>query len=181
MGKPKRKKNKPGSGRPVPSVDPEALAREAEEIRATLSAEKPGPEWGVIQRLLMKAKSDPSAVGRAVASRDLELIDLLIARIRDPELELPGEEPDIDDGVEIPEEVLRDAMRAYRKRVKLTKLDHESKLARSPLSSGKDADFDAIIPPNQFPPEVWRALVRKGELESTGQGFYKLPLQRRDF
>ena len=67
------------------------------------------------------------------------------------------------------------------KRVKLTKLDHESKLARSPLSSGKDADFDAIIPPNQFPPEVWRALVRKGELESTGQGFYKIPLQRRDF
>ena len=77
MGKPKRKKNKSGAGRPAPSVDPESLASEAETIRATLSAEKPGPEWGVIQRLLMKAKSDPSAVGRAVASRDLELIDLL--------------------------------------------------------------------------------------------------------
>ncbi|MBC02492.1 MAG: hypothetical protein CMJ34_04190 [Phycisphaerae bacterium] len=87
----------------------------------------------------------------------------------------------MDEGVEIPEEVLRDAMRAYRKRAKLTKLDHESRLARSPLSSGKDADFDAIIPPNQYPPEVWRALARRGELESTGQGFYKIPLQRRDF
>ena len=181
MGKPKRKKNKPGSGRPAPSTDPDALAGEAEGIRATLSAEKLGPEWGVIQRLLMKAGADASDVGRAVATRDLDLIDHLIAKIRDPELELPSEEPDIDEGVEIPDDVLRDAMRAYRKRVKLTKLDHESKLARSPLSSGKDADFDAIIPPNQFPPEVWRALVKKGELESTGQGFYKIPLQRRDF
>jgi hypothetical protein len=35
--------------------------------------------------------------------------------------------------------------------------------------------------PNQYPPEVWRALARRGGLESTGQGFYKIPLQRRDF
>ena len=181
MGKPKRKKNKPGSGRPTPSLDPEALLRQAEEIRPDLSAEKVGPEWGAIQRLLVKAGADVSNVGRAVATRDLDLIDHLIAKVRDPELELPGAEPDVDEGVEIPEDVLRDAMRAYRKRVKLTKLDHESKLARSPLSSGKDADFDAIIPPNQYPPEVWRALVRRGELESTGQGFYKIPLERREF
>lgn len=181
MGKPKRKKNKPGSGRPAPTMDPDAVLRQAEEIRTTLSAEKLGPEWGAIQRLLVKAGADVSNVGRAVATRDLDLIDHLIAKMRDPELELPSEEPQVDDGVEIPEDVLRDAMRAYRKRVKLTKLDHESKLARSPLSSGKDADFDAIIPPNQYPPEVWRALVKRGELESTGQGFYKIPLQRRDF
>ena len=181
MGKPKRKKNKPGSGRPAPSLDPEALLRQAEEIRPTLSAEKVGPEWGAIQRLLVKAGADVSDVGRAVATRDLDLIDHLIAKVRDPEIELPGAEPDIDEGMEIPEDVLRDAMRAYRKRVKLTKLDHESKLARSPLSSGKDADFDAIIPPNQYPPGVWRALVRRGELESTGQGFYKIPLERREF
>lgn len=180
MGKPKRKKKKPSGGRPS-TPNPDAVIREIEDQRPTLSAERVGPEWGVIQRLLVKAGSDTSNVARAVASRDLDLIDHLIAKIKDPSLEMPTEAPDDADDPDVPEEVLRDAMRAYRKRVKLTKLDHESKLARSPLSSGKDADFDAIIPPNQFPPEVWRALARRGELESTGQGFYKIPLQRRAF
>ncbi len=181
MAKPKRKKRKPGGGRPAPTVDPNAILNEADEIRSTLSAERVGPEWGVMQRLLAKAGAESSTIARAVATRDLELIDRLIAKIRDPELDIDPPEAPTGETPEIPEDVLRDAMRAYRKRVKLTRLDHESKLARSPLSSGKDADFDAIIPPNQFPPEVWRALADRGELESTGQGFYKVPVQRRDF
>lgn len=181
MAKPKRKKKKPGSGRPAVAFDLEAALVEIDTARAALSTEKVGPEWGVVQRLLLKAKADPSLVARAVASRDLDLIDQLIARLRDPELEIAASEPEIEAGPEIPVETLRNAMRAYRKRMKLTRLDHESKLARSPLSSGKDADFEAIIPPNQFPPEVWRALAAKGDLESTGEGFYRIPTQRRDF
>lgn len=181
MAKPKRKKKKPGSGYQAPSVDPGALLQEICDAREQLSAERMGAEWGAIQRLLVKGGSDPSTVARAIALRDLELIDQLIAKIKDPESEIETKEPEPVEVPDIPEDTLREAMRAYRKRMKLTRLDQESKLARSPLSSGKDADFDAIIPPNQYPSEVWRALVARGELESTGQGFYKVPTQRRDF
>ena len=181
MAKPKRKKKKPGSGRPAVVFDLQAVLVEIDEMRRSLSAEQVGPEWGAMQRLLVKAKADPSSVARAIATRDLELIDQLIALLRDPELEIAVPESEVEKGPEIPVEILRDAMRAYKKRMKLTKLDQESKLARSPLSSGKDATFDAIIPPNQFPPEVWRALVSIGELEATGEGFYKIPTQRREF
>ena len=181
MAKPKRKKRKPGSGYQTPAVDPAALLLEIEEARAKLSVEKVGAEWGVVQRLLVKAGAAPSTVARAISIRDLELVDQLIAKIRNPELEIEAKEPEPIEVPDIPEEVLREAMRAYRKRMKLTRLDQESKLARSPLSSGKDADFDAIIPPNQYPSEVWRALVARGELEATGQGFYKVPTQRREF
>ena len=112
-----------------------------------------------------------------VATRDLELIDhLLTAKTRDPELELPREESDIDTGVELS----KDALRAYRKRVLLTSLDHESKPARSPLSSGRTRISMPSFHPNQYPPEVWQALARRGGLESTDQGLDKIPLQRRD-
>ena len=72
-------------------------------------------------------------------------------------------------------------MKAFRKRFKLMRLDHESKLGRSPLSTGKDASFESILPPEQFPTDVWPVLVSKGELESTGRGFYKIPTEKPSF
>ena len=181
MAKPKRKKRKPTGGRPAETTRPDVALEEAEKLRPSLSVDQIGPEWGALQRTLIKAGADATLVSRAIATRDLDLVDRLLANLRDPSVEVEAPEPPADPGIDIPEEVLHDAMRAYRKRLKLTKLDHESKLARSPLSSGKDADFDAIVPPNQFPPEVWRTLAARGELESTGQGFYRIPTARREF
>jgi hypothetical protein len=181
MGKPKRKKNKPGGGYVPPPIDPAAEIAALREIRTGLSAERTGPEWGAIQKAMVKAGIDSSQVARAVAGRDLELIDRLIDHQENPELPVEPSQPEVEPGPEIPDDVLRDAMRAFRKRVKLTKLDHESKLARSPLSSGKSADFEAILPPNQFPSEVWWALAARGDLESTGGGFYRVPVARREF
>ena len=43
------------------------------------------------------------------------------------------------------------ALKAFKKRLKLTKLDEESKLGRSPLSTGGKSQITAIIPPNQYP------------------------------
>ena len=181
MAKSKRKKRKPSGARPAETTNQNVALEEAEKIRPSLSADRIGPEWGSLQRTLIKAGADATLVSRAIATRDLDLVDRLLANLRDPSAEVETAEPTPDPGIDIPDEVLRDAMRAFRKRLKLTKLDHESKLARSPLSSGKDADFDAIIPPNQFPPEVWRTLAARGELESTGQGFYRIPTARREF
>ena len=69
MAKSKRKKRKPGSGYQTPAVDPAALLLEIEEARAKLSVEKVGAEWGVVQRLLVKAGAVPSTVARGPKPR----------------------------------------------------------------------------------------------------------------
>lgn len=69
---------------------------------------------------------------------------------------------------------IKRAMKAFRKRLKLTHLNEESKLGRNPLTSGKKSQVVAIMPPRQYPLEVWQELVRQGRLKDTGSGFYEL-------
>ena len=74
-------------------------------------------------------------------------------------------------------EQLRSAMKAFRKRLKLTRLDEESKISggsHNPMSSGRKSAIVAILPPREFPREVWDELARQGQLKSTGGGFYEL-------
>ena len=72
-------------------------------------------------------------------------------------------------------ETLKSALKAFRKRLKLTRLDAESKLGASrPMTAGKKSGIVAIQPPNQFPRQVWEELARQGKLKSAGGGFYEL-------
>jgi len=71
-------------------------------------------------------------------------------------------------------EILKSAMKAFKKRLKLTVLDDDSRLGRSVFSSGHTGVF-AIRPPNQFPQEVWDELCRQGKLRDSGHGLYELP------
>lgn len=71
-------------------------------------------------------------------------------------------------------EQLKSAMKMFRKRVKLKKLDDESKLGRSPLSSGKKSGSFAIMAPREFPPAVWEELAQQGKLRHAGGSFYEL-------
>ena len=66
------------------------------------------------------------------------------------------------------------ALKAFKKRLKLTRLEDESQLRRSPLSSGRSSGIVAITPPNQFPQAVWDELVRQGKLKAVGRGMYEL-------
>ncbi len=69
---------------------------------------------------------------------------------------------------------LKRAMKAFKKRLKLTALDEDSRLGRGPFSGGTTGVF-AIQPPNQYPIEVWEELRRQGRLNSSGHGLYELP------
>ncbi|MEE2908101.1 MAG: hypothetical protein VX527_09765 [Planctomycetota bacterium] len=178
MAKGKRKKRKPGAGYTAPAVDTNAILAEVEALLPTLEQSDAGSQWGDVQRLLVKAKADPSMVARAVVGRDPSAVQHIINVLKGLEVDEPEEEATLPD---IPGETLREAMKAFRKRMKLIRLDHESKLGRSPLTGGKDAGFDSILPPEKFPAEVWKVLVARGELESTGRGFYKIPEQRQTF
>ena len=69
---------------------------------------------------------------------------------------------------------LKQALKAFKKRLKLTRLDEESTIGGSPLSGGRDSGIIAIQPPNQYPREVWEKLVEQGRLRRAGSGMYEL-------
>jgi hypothetical protein len=71
-------------------------------------------------------------------------------------------------------EQLKQALKAFKKRLKLTRLDDESQLSRRPVTGGKPSGVVAITPPNQFPQAVWDELVRQGKLKKGGHGTYEL-------
>jgi hypothetical protein len=71
-------------------------------------------------------------------------------------------------------EQLKQALKAFRKRLKVTRLDAESNISGGPLSGGRDSGIVAIAPPNQFPQAVWDELVKQGKLKYAGQGMYEL-------
>lgn len=71
-------------------------------------------------------------------------------------------------------EELKKALKAFRKRLKLTRLDHDSKLGYGPMSRGGETGIVAIKPPDQYPAEVWEELAKQGKLKRSGYGTYEL-------
>jgi len=76
----------------------------------------------------------------------------------------PADQPEAQPPDGLDPATLKRALKAFRKRLKLTRLNEESKLGRSPLTGGKHSDVVAIMPPHQYPPEVWQELVKRGRL-----------------
>jgi hypothetical protein len=88
----------------------------------------------------------------------------------------PTPEPSPEAATQIPDEVLKHALTAFKKRLKLTRLDQESRLGGGrPTTSGKKSDIAGIIPPNQFPRAVWKELAARKQIKDLGGGFYTLP------
>ena len=71
------------------------------------------------------------------------------------------------------DEELKKALKAFKKRMKLTQLDSDSKLGHSPLSGGM-GKVVSIQPPSGFGREVWEELADKGFLKRDGIGFFEL-------
>ncbi|MCP4376932.1 MAG: hypothetical protein GY794_12235 [bacterium] len=92
-----------------------------------------------------------------------------MAQLAAPETDEPDSTADAPDP-----EVCKKALKAFRKRVSVTRLDDESALGRSPLTKGSSSGPLAISPPIEWPAEVWRELARQGKLRDVGGGFYEL-------
>lgn len=126
-------------------------------------------EWKQVYKLLQKTDLPTDRVAHVVGMRDLARLTELIDRLRapaaasaPPHAEAPSREN------------CRRAMRAFRKRLALTRLDEESRIdSHSPLTKGDDSHMVAIVPPTDWPESVWRELVRQGKLRYVGDGFYQ--------
>lgn len=136
--------------------------------------------WEIALRLLSRMPVDQAAAAKACAERDLASLDALVARIENP---TSTQTPSADtqsgapqtDGADITPEVLDKAYRTFRKRIKVSRLAEESKLGGRQLTGGRKSQIDAILPPHEFPDEVWKELARTGRIKDAGRGFYSMP------
>ena len=72
-------------------------------------------------------------------------------------------------------DLLKRAMRAFRKRLNVTRLDAESTVGGGPMSGGRSSDISGVSPPRDYPREIWLELARQGRLVNAGQGVFELP------
>jgi len=148
-----------------------SLAKLEELLAAIRSYDDPrraSDEWKQVYRLLQQTSLPTGRMTGVVGMRDVDSLAGLIEQLRNP---TTGPESD-----KVPSaEVCKRAIRAFRKRAKLTRLDDESKLGRGPLSKGADQGLSAITTPTEWPDAVWQELVRQGKLRYVGHGLYKLP------
>ena len=70
---------------------------------------------------------------------------------------------------------LKAALKAFKKRLKLTCLDDQSRIGVGPMSGGRASGIVGITPPDQYPEAVWEELARQGKLRRAGNGMYELP------
>ncbi len=74
---------------------------------------------------------------------------------------------------EFTKEELKEALKAYKKRLKLTRLDDESRLGHGAMTKGGKSGIVGVRAPDQFPQEIWDELVRRGRLKYGGNGLYE--------
>jgi len=70
--------------------------------------------------------------------------------------------------------VLKRAVKAFRKRLKVARLDEESRIGGA-FSQGLRSGITGVEPPDAYPPDVWKALVRAGRLIDAGHKILELP------
>ena len=72
---------------------------------------------------------------------------------------------------------LKAAVKAFKKKLKLTRLDDQSRIGVGPMSSGRESGIVGIAPPDQYPQSVWDELERQGKLKKIEQGLYEMVQQ----
>ena len=140
-------------------------------IRGYEDPRRAAGEWKQVYKLLQKTDLPSARVTHVVGMRDVAGLAELIDRLRAPEAAAPPEPPSAD--------TCKRALRAFRKRLALTRLDEESKInIHSPLSKGSASlGPAAIVPPVEWPQSVWQELDRQGKIRYIGGGLYELPKQ----
>ena len=121
--------------------------------------------WAEADRLLGEADAEEDAdLALPIWERDLVGLRTRLAAWNAGSAPLP----------EWDKAVLKRAFKAYKKRLKLMRLDDESTAGVNPLSAGRKSSILGLRPPDQYPPEVWAVLVAQGKLRDAGSGLLEL-------
>ena len=69
---------------------------------------------------------------------------------------------------------MKRALGAFKKRLKMIRLDDDSRLGHGPMSSGRREKVVSIQPPSGFGRAVWEELADLGYLKRDTSGFYEV-------
>ncbi len=164
------------------------------DIAVCDDAKKVGPLWQSVHTQLKSTPADQMKAARIVSQRDVVGLAKLVEDLskgtfvaeKKPEapapviaapaaesgptvaslLSAPGAGPSHAD--------MKAALAAFKKRLKIQRLDEESKLGGRAMTGGKKSAIVAIQPPAQFSKAIWDALVKDGKLKYSGSGLYEL-------
>ncbi len=134
-------------------------------LRAEPNSPKADEHWALAGRLLSRLTPDQNAVQRAVDTKDLAALDALVGALERPAAPAAAEPTFSTDELER-------ALKAFKHRINVTRLDDESRLGNRYTTGGRKSEIDAIMPPSEFPAAIWKALARAGKIRDAGRGFY---------
>jgi hypothetical protein len=157
-------------------------------------ANKPVKLWEKAKSLLSRMAAEDPRVAQIIAKKDIQglarLTNELNAGLKEKRSEVKVQKSEVAAPTASPvnqppaapsadplsPDNLKRALKAFRKRLKLTRLDDESRLGRSgnPMSGGRRSQVMAIMPPREFPGPVWAELAKQGKLKTSDGTFYEL-------
>jgi hypothetical protein len=143
------------------------LSRVLSDVVARVQAgNAPDAAWAEAARARAEAREEEDVeLFVAVEEKDLDALRAIVRDWESGKRPLPGHD----------REVLKRALKAFRKRLNLARLDSESSIGRGPMSAGRESSIVGVRPPDQYPQEVWDTLVRQKRLIAAPNGIYELP------
>ena len=145
----------------------ELFSRELTDIVAMLDGGADADEmWGLASQSFQVAREDADIeLFVAIDERDLDTLRTILRQWDSDERPLSEH----DRGV------LKRALKAFRKRLRLVRLDAESSVGGGPTSTGRNSSIVGVSAPDAYPQEVWDILVRQKRLIEGSDGNYELP------
>ena len=121
--------------------------------------------WARARQALQTTREKEPELASLIDAKDAPALRIFVDQWASGARQLPGQDRD----------VLKRAMKAFRKSLKITVLDAESSIAGGPMSGGRRSAIQGITPPTRYPREVWHELARQGRLIDAKHGVYELP------
>lgn len=141
------------------------LSRRLAALSAELAADPANPSaWGNAEQALGAARAGEPELARIIDAKDAAALRELVDAWTSGKTMLPEQD----------RALLKRALKAFRKSLKVTRLDEESGIGGRAMSSGRQSSVVGITPPRQFDAAVWDELVRQGRLRGGRNGIYEL-------
>jgi hypothetical protein len=144
------------------------LSTRLRALRARLVVAPAGPDadaaWREAETAIAAAGAgDDADVALPVLEKDVAALDALLRGWDARKVPL----------AEWDQAVLKRALNALKRRLKLARSDDEFSSSRNPMSRGAESGIVGVRPPDGYGEDVWALLVAQGRLRDAGDGLFE--------